>query len=346
MGGIRNALAASLLSFVIGVSAAPVAVTVDDDASADFVAVSVFGNSTAGWAAPSPVPSPMPGAAVSGFGDSEGAVAISGFGDATTCGPVLPCAVAVSGTGDATCVEAFICLSVSALGNSTAYGRCIVLFAFFQFCGEGVAVAMRNSTANSVAISVTGESQGFVAASAAHPSVLCVAGGCLPCAFSTCVVVAVGDADSCPRGRDACLAASAVGNATACRDGDLQTNCLAVAPFGGASSCDSPRRSWHCVAASGTEESSSCQGSGEGFQCLALSATGETRSHYAVSGTGNASSEDNRISGTGVWIGGLAASGTGDASSCDARDECIALSGTGEARGRTAFSGKGLVESF
>lgn len=284
-------LALALSSIVLGDS---ISLSLHEDAEADFLAVSVFGNSTS-------------------------AVAISGTGDARNCGVFSFCVAAVSGTGNATCRNGLQCMAVSATGNASAQRGCFGGPTVFV-CGEGMAVAGGASEADFFAVSIT---------ESAFARDVAVSGGNAECRRDFCVSIANHDSVACSgAGGNKCLAGSLQGDARACDDGDALRgfDCIAIAPIGEASSCGRNFEGYQCAALSGTGPATSniaasATGDAKGRQHHILG-TDIDLGALAVSGTGNATS----CAGSDLCI---AVSGTGHAEGATAVSGCDTLAAAG-----------------
>lgn len=188
-------------------SAEPVDVSADGDAEADILALSVFGNSTAGHACafsgpcvrgiavsafgnansstfcheiPEPHTFCMGGGAFSGFGDAKavGHAAISVWGNATNCcdltastfGDARGGVMAISLAGDAAGLSA-----VSVFGDASAVrGQCyawVVVHPLIEYCVGSYAVSVFGDADGDQALSVC---------SAAQPHFTCSGRGLLP----------------------------------------------------------------------------------------------------------------------------------------------------------------------
>lgn len=178
-------------------SAAPVDVSADGDAEADILALSIFGNSTAGHACASngpcvrgfavsgfgnansstfcrEIPDPhtfcMGGGAVSGFGDARavGHAAISVWGNATNCCDLTASAfgdahgglMAVTLAGDASGLSA-----VSVFGDASAVrGQCyawVIVYPLLEYCMGSYAVSVFGNADGDQALSVCGAQRYF-----------------------------------------------------------------------------------------------------------------------------------------------------------------------------------------
>lgn len=307
-------LGLSVLLLLAGPSGAdPVAVETEEDAEAELLAVSLFGNATA--ESDCLIISCLgAGVAASGTGDAHGTHAASVTGDAAGERPVcdfgnitfnqcLMTGAAASGTGDA----------------STQCGRVIC-----------PAVAGGNATADCAnvfcpAVAATGDGFGSLAAAPlgdADARPFCLGG--LPCSGGL-AATALGDA-SCKSPQ--CLAASAVGDAATCT---LSLTCVAASGAGDASGN---------ATASGT-------GTCDGGACRDVQPDGDAQaSSLAASAAGTATCTSTpciSIGAQGAHCTGnpcAAASGDGQARACDDPSGfCIATSLFGDSRGSLAAAG-------